>query len=360
VVQETFSDVTRALAEAAMPVRELHGAGHVAVTSAAGRIIALAFSKDAPNLLWSNPHLTDAERAKKHPEKLVGGLGGDRLWFSPELDYLWKGVPRWDTAANYEVPEAMDPGAYEFVENTANTIVLTGAAELLNRANGLRVTYNVTRTIRQIPSPLPDADPLLRKVDYVGIETSHLLQFGRETEAGRLDLWHLLQARVGSVLIVPLRATASPAAKKPLSYALPGAWIQKPDKVLWRYGGTARAKIGISAAALTGRTALLQRLGSRGCLIVRQFDVDENGKYADHPYEEPRTDQAFQAWDGLGFGEMEYHSPMLDAQRGPRMMRESDRLWAFAGSNATIAGIAERLLDLDVSDAFALLDEAIS
>jgi len=358
MARASFTDVTSALVRAGIPTRELAGSGHVTMTLAAGRIVAIAFTRNGPNLLWSNTQLSDTETMRDHPEKLVGGIGGDRLWFSPELDYYWKGAPDWKNITNYEVPAAADPGSYTFDDSQHGSIALHNAGQLVNRANGRRTGFEVSRTIRMTPSPLADNDPLRRQIDYVGVETSHVLQFVGP-EAGRLDLWHLLQVPVGSVLIVPYAEDASTAAKTPVSYALPGGWIERPDKLLWRYGGTAQAKIGLSASALTGRTAVLQQLGSEYCLIIRKFSVDENAKYADHPYGEPRTDQAFQAWDGMGFGEMEYHCPMLDAQSGPRMLRESDQLWAFGGEKTALLPVAERLLHTDISDAFMLLDTSL-
>jgi hypothetical protein len=46
-------------------------------------------------------------------------------------------------------------------------------------------------------------------------------------------------------------------------------------------------------------------------MIIRDFSVDPDAAYADHPYAIPRFDQAFQAWDGFGFGEMEFCSSGL-------------------------------------------------
>jgi hypothetical protein len=81
---------------------------------------------------------------------------------------------------------------------------------------------------------------------------------------------------------------------------------------------------------------------------VRQFPVDESARYGDHPVGVPRDDQVFQAWDGLGFGEMEFHSPVLDAERGPRKLRQTDQLWAFGGAAHTIAAVADSLLNVDI------------
>lgn len=198
------------------------------------------------------------------------------------------------------------------------------------------------------------------RVRYAGIESSHLLQFDEKTRFGKLGLWHLLQVPVGSILIVPMKRNAREAAKIPLSYALPGEWICHPDVVLWRFGGTAHAKIGISAGALTGRTAVLQQIGSAYALIVRQFEVNERCNYVDHPYGIPRTDQAFQAWDGMGFGEMEHHGACIDAQAGPWVHNESDQLLAFGGAKTDILSLARRILSINISRAFDLLDGNIS
>lgn len=347
----TYRDVVGALTRADLPVRELRHPGHVAVTLAAGRIMGLAFSADGPNLLWSHPQINDADLLKHHPEKLAGGMGGDRLWFAPELDYFWQGVPDWVSFVNYQVPAASDPGAYEFVDAGPESIGLRASGRLIHRNSGNAIGFEIERSVRMTPAPWSAAHPLMRDVEYVGVETSHVLQLDRTTASGRIDLWHLLQAPAGSVLIVPLNETATAADKTPLSYALPGAWQEKSKCILWRYTGRDGAKFGLSAAAVTGRTAVLQTLSpTRRCLIVREFDASADATYADYPHGSPRTDQVFQAWDGYDFGEMEYHSPALDAAHGPRLLRQSDRLWAFGGSPDAINELGKALLGVDISD----------
>lgn len=349
--EPSYSTVVDHLVKASVPIRQLGSEGKVAVTVAAGRVVAMAFTADGPNLLWSNPQLGDTDLVRNHPEKLVGGYGGDRVWFGPELDYHWDGKPNWGTFENYKPPTTTDPGAYEFVKRGANVVSLRAKGELPVHGADRRVGFEVERSIRLVKSPLAATDPLMKGVDYVGIGTSHSLRLAPDTKAGQIDLWHLLQIPTGSVLIVPVKKAAAPDATKPLSYGMPGSWIEKSDHILWRYGGEAKAKLGLPVAALTGRTAVLRKLGDgRWCLLVREFPVDAKAHYADHPYGVPRTDQAFQAWDGYGFGEMEFHSPALDAAKGPRQLEETDRLWAFGGSSQSIAAIARKLLDVDVTD----------
>jgi len=336
-----YSQIVSALARASIPVRELQGPGVAAVTLAAGRLIALAFSRESPNLLWTNPTLGQV------PGKAVpGGPGGERLWFSPELRYHWLGEPDWRGLTNYQVPHDTDPGRYSFVDAETGVVALAATGRLPVRGSDQSLAFCVTRKIRMARPPLSLADPLMQGVQYVGVEADHELTIQEDTRIGEVDLWHLLQIPADSILIVPLRPGPG---MQPLSYGQPGAWQITPNSLIWRIEGNRNAKIGIAAAALTGRAAILQRLPTQQwALMIRQFPVDVSARYADHPYGVVRQDQVLQAWDGLGFGEMEFHSPVLDAERGPRHFREQDQLWAFGGGAPAIAALAERLLQLDI------------
>jgi hypothetical protein len=341
-----YAQVVTDLTNAGIAVRQLDGPGHVAVALTAGRIAAFAFSHDGPDLLWSNPELGNTALVKATPEKLVGGLGGDRLWFSPELRYHWHGTPDWRGLGNYKVPADTDPGRYAFVDEGPAVIALAAKGRLPFTAGDQYLDFAVERRIRLTDPPIPLSDPRMRGVAYVGIETTHALSIDEETKSGAIDLWHLLQVPVGSILIVPLRPGHT---SQPLSYGLPGGWETTAKALIWRYGGRANAKVGLAAEALTGRSAILRKLGSaQWCLMVRQFPADPTAHYGDHPDGVPRDDQAFQAWDGSGFGEMEYHSPVLDAQRGPRTLHDADQLWAFGGSASAIAALGDDLLHVDI------------
>ena len=341
-----YSQVITDLTRAGIPVRELHGNGHVAVIPAAGRILALAFSKAGPNLLWSNPALGDTALVKATPEKLVGGFGGERLWFAPELRYHWLGEPDWRGLKNYQVPPDTDPGRYAFFDVGPDVVALTGMGRLPVRGSEQYLDFAVERRIRLTEPPLPFNHPQMRGVDFAGVETAQTLTIDKGTRSGEIDLWHILQLPVGSVLVVPLRCGRQ---TEPLSYGLPGTWQVTPTALVWRFEGSANAKIGIAAAALTGRAAALRRLeADRWCLIIRQFPVDPAARYGDYPNGVPRADQVFQAWDGMGVGEMEYHSPVLDAEQGPRTWQDQDYLWAFGGSTDAITALADSLLHVDV------------
>jgi hypothetical protein len=353
-----YSQIVSDLEKASVPVKELHGPGVAAVTLAAGRIVALAFSKDEPNLLWTHPDLGNTALVKTNPTQLMGGIGGDRLWFAPELRYHWVGKPDWHGLGNYKVPADTDPGHYRFVDSEPGVVALEAKGRLPVQGSdhwsrgsgdvpsGEYLAFSVQRKIRMAQPPLSLDDPLMFGVQYVGIEALHELTIQEETRSGEIDLWHVLQVPVGSILIVPLRQGHR---TQPLSYGLPGAWRTTSNSVMWRIEGNTNAKIGIAAEALTGRSAVLRRLSSKQwCLMVRQFPVDVSARYGDYPEGAPRDDQVVQAWDGLGFGEMEFHSPVLDAERGPRDLREQDQLWAFGGSAQAILALADTLLHVDI------------
>ncbi len=354
-MQPSYTAVVDHLLEASIPVRQLradHGA--VAVIPHAGRVIAMAFSPDDFNLLWTHPQLAHTELVQR-PEHLSGGLGGDRLWFSPESTYHWDGAPNWKTFENYAVPSATDPGAYRFVEDGPQRISLSAAGELTPRSQSTqRIGFTISRTIRLVEPPLDPSDSAMSGVTYVGIESSHHLRLTDSTRSGVIALWHLLQAPRGAVLVVPLERTAEQRAREPLSYALKGDWTSRADQVRWRYGGEANAKLGLSAAAVRGRSAVFHQLEPRRwCMVAREFPVHPQARYADHPYGVECADQVFQAWDGYGFGEMEFHSPAIDAEHGPRELSESDRLWAFGGAPEAISRLAAQVLGVDVDDIFA-------
>lgn len=349
-----YSSVVDSIREARLPVHEIGTAGRAAVTLAAGRIVALAFSAHDLNLFWSNPGIGAARLSNESCGSLPGGLGGDRLWFSPELAYHWDGTPDWQTLNNYKPPASTDPGAYAFVEQESTSVTLRARGELPIHRSDRRVCFQVERTIRIAESPLAKSDSAMNAIEYVGIESSHVLKLTNEVRTGLIALWHLLQVPIGAVLIVPTRSTACAELLEPLSYALPGGWVQKPDHIMWRYGGTANAKFGLSAAAVTGRAAVMRSLdGDRWCMLVRDFPCETDARYCDHPYAIARTDQVFQAWDGGGFGELEFHSPALDAERGPRELVQSNRLWAFGGSSRAIAVLARRLLNVEIDYLFS-------
>lgn len=350
-----YADVVRQLKAADVPLRQRGTSGKVAVTLAGGRVVAMAFSEKGENLFWTNPNLSNRDLVKNHPEKLVGGIGGDRLWFAPELAYHWDGSPNWKTFANYKVPKSADPGKYRFIDVDSDAIALAADVKLKNLKDDSSLAFHVTRMVRLVDPPLPRTDAAMKDIDYIGIEMTHHLKLDKSAKKGVVDMWHLLQVPVDSTLILPIRKGATAEDAKPVSYALDGSWLKWRDDphVMWLYKGTERAKFGMSARAVTGRCGVIRKLDNgKWCLLVRQFSFDAKAKYCDHPYGKKRDDQVFQAWDGYGFGEVEFHSPAVNAVTGPREISDEDSIWAFAGTSTAITNLARKLLKVDVAYVF--------
>jgi hypothetical protein len=116
---------------------------------------------------------------------------------------------------------------------------------------------------------------------------------------------------------------------------------------------TGEHKIGVYAAATTGRIGYIYAAGKQHALIVRNFSVNPSGEYADVPWIE--TDdkgysvQACSVNSKWGmFSEMEYHVPAIGGETGLRQVEDRSQLWAFRGSREDIGRIARTLLSDEI------------
>jgi hypothetical protein len=118
----------------------------------------------------------------------------------------------------------------------------------------------------------------------------------------------------------------------------------------FRLDGREQHKIGIRAAAVTGRAGYLRRVDAeRSLLLVRSFVVNPSGDYIDAPWDAPdEWGYAFQSYNDNGslgaFGELEYHTPAIGGNTGLDRYTDVSQLWAYTGPPADIERIAERLL----------------
>lgn len=350
-----YQQIVDNLTNGSVPVPQIKDAGCGAVVPAAGHIVALAFHEKDCNLLWSNPALEDSESVRRRPGEMVGDFGGDRVRIGPELDYFWSGAPDWSSLSNYVVPASIDPGDYRFSGEGQDTVRMGAKVAVKHREQDYVLQVSVERSIQMAPSPVPLDHPLMIDLEFVGIETHHSVRLDPSDERGRLDLWHILQVPIWSHLIMPIDPATPRDATLPLAYGPPGKWHHRGYHITWHFRGDAQTKFGLSASAATGRCAILHSLDAdRWCLLVREFPADSNAYYADHPHRIHRNDQVLQAWDGFGFGEMEYRSPALDVGQGPRAMGYSEQLWAFGGNLEAISKIVEHLTGIKPAEVLRL------
>ena len=332
----SFARIVDCFEQAGRPIQVLDSGGCLALIPEGARLVALAPSPEEPSVLFSHPDLERLVSGGLDPLELQGGPGGMRLRFAPEYAYAWQGAAR-DLAAfsNYRVQAEEDPGRWR-MERDGEGLTLSTDPALTDRRDGSRIELEVELAVSLAPSPLAVLPP---GVHFAGCRRRAGVRV-RRVEAGRCaGLWHLAQVPAGSTLLLPLRR-----AVPPTPYYNEGCWRLEGHFLTWRYGGTANAKIGYGRRAVTGRAAVLSAAGGTQTLVVMLFPVRADRFYCDAVCAERAGDQVFQAWDGSGFGEMEYHSPAVGAPPLPDHWEEESRLWAFTGPAEPIRQIARELL----------------
>ena len=318
-------------------VVERHGC--MALSPAGARIVALAFSEDEDNLFFTHPDLADMAASGIGPAELVGGPGGDRLRFAPEYAYAWDG-PDYDLVdfSNYHVQHNEDPGEYTITLD-GHDAIFHADTSLIDKRTGDAVRFTVERRVSFI-GQAPVA--LSGDIRFIGYQLRHGLTTFDFKEGQAIDLWGLLQMPTGSTLLVPIHGDGTP-----VRYFNDGAWTVYGDHLRWPYNGSSNAKIGLSTAQVTGRTGVLREMtNGQSVLIVREFPVRADMSYCDGPSQAHTGDQIFQAWDGFGFGEMEYHSPAIGADPLPEQYQDESSLWAFEGPQTQIHELVRQLLGI--------------
>ena len=123
--------------------------------------------------------------------------------------------------------------------------------------------------------------------------------------------------------------------------------------VRYRMRAAGEHKLGIRAAAITGRAGYLRVAEGEASLVVRNFTVNPSGEYVDVPWTETENfGFAFQACNvnsNLGaFSELEYHVPAAGSPNGISRSEDRSQLWAFRGPIAAVKSFARRLLSPEV------------
>src|SRR2546423_8966591 len=94
------------------------GSGRLLATPHAARLLGGEIEGVEGNLFWHHP---DIEKPGKAGACLNAGpgAGGDRLWLSPEVSYMWEDLAqaRIEPFENYKLPKAMDPADWRIVED---------------------------------------------------------------------------------------------------------------------------------------------------------------------------------------------------------------------------------------------------
>ncbi|MFP4353199.1 MAG: hypothetical protein ACLFTU_10245 [Puniceicoccaceae bacterium] len=336
----TLSAFIDRLAETRTPHAVLrHPRGGAAVfLPAAARLIGLWPDPEGPNLLWTHPQLPDRPDAAAEGwgGMAPGGPGGDRLWQGPEHRYFWEGTPQSDLS-NWRVPPAWDPG----------TFAMTATGVELRFERNLELPDGATATVERHFRLEATAEP-----GHLRLRETQALELHGARDDTQLDLWVITQVPAGSRLVVPTRGDAEPG----IAYEnRPGdiARLRQshPGGFVWDVTGEPMLKGHLSASQVRGVLGCLKRWeGDGASLLLRHFTPRPEDAYLDGLLPEQVGTQCVQFWDGLGYGEIECHSPTATAA-APRI-EQTYRLDARIGSAAALSAIASEALGAEPVESF--------
>jgi hypothetical protein len=316
-----------------------------------GRILGLYTPQGDENFFWTHDALRDPQAARAFfASDQWQNLGGDRTWLAPEIDFFF---PRFPDLKVYAQPRQLDPGNYKLMKDQQGigmSCELTVIPSRLQKELRLKLTKAVT----QAPDPLrherdDQRGPKIRYAGYTLKTTLEILSDGTQSRQA-IGLWNLLQLPNGGRLIVPLHGRTAP---KPYFGQVPAGDLTVTDRlIVYAMRAPGEQKLGLRAAALTGRAGYLYPFGDEWALVVRNFSVNPSGEYVDVPWED--TDdfgyalQACNINSSLGrFSELEYHVPAIGGGAGARRGEDLSQVWAYRGPLDVIQNVIRALLSPD-------------
>jgi hypothetical protein len=345
------SGLLAALNDAGFPPAALSapGMGEVFVLPHGGRVIGLFAGGLDENLLWINPALGQAGPAR---EALTADhwvhLGGDRTWVSPEHELHISDLARaWET---YAVPGEVDPGHYTVAQHVLQ-INWRNRARLFFHRQQRSGEVEIGKSIRLLADPLRLEGGVsgLAGVAYAGYELTTSLRLVDPPAGGpAVSLWNILVVQGAGWAIIPVLGETR--ARDYLDPTPPDRLLATSHAICFRLDGREQHKIGVRAAAVTGRAGYLRRVDAeRSTLLVRSFAVNPSGEYVDAPWDAPdELGYAFQSYNDNGslgaFGELEYHTPAIGGSTGLDRYSDVSQLWAYTGPPLDIERIAARVL----------------
>lgn len=292
-----------------------------------GRVLGL-FPDDEHNLLWASDELfTDA--AGFISQEDWRNIGGDRMWLAPEVSF--NGDPNaWQS---YLIQATIDPGEYQITGSSNSTASLQARLEPLFLPTKTTISLLINKEIRAIdnkPGGIPAG------VQTAGYElVTSMSADGALPEAALPAIWNVLQVPGGGRVIAPTSAKADvlPFIGMPIVDIF-GDRLEIPGST------EASFKCGIHKDISPG--VMMYRRGLKNgsdSLVVREFEIDADGVYADTPVGAPQESGyivQFYVDDG-GFGgyvELEYHAPSVSAAQPS--VSDRSTVWGFIGSSAEI------------------------
>ena len=320
-----------------------------------GRILGVFAPGSEENFLWTNSALDNPETARAYyASDDWQNSGGDRTWLAPEVDFFFPKFPNIDIAGYWQ-PRSLDPGNYELTK-TSHGVRLTNRLTIEGFRSRKRVLLEITKSVATAANPLRhETASQTGEVEYAGhtLVTSLKIVDTQPNDAFLVGLWSLTQMPHQGELFIPTYSRTEPRIYFGLVDTPPDELAMSDRLVRFKMRAAGEHKIGVRAAATTGRIGYIYATGNKHALIIRNFFVNPSGEYADVPWTEPDdlgySTQACSVNRRWGmFSEMEYHVPAIGGNTGLSYVEDRSQLWAFRGAREDILKIARTLLSNEI------------
>ena len=319
----------------------------VLVSPYGGRVLGLFAPDDDQNFLWTHEALNDRASAKAFIEgEDWQNLGGDRTWLAPEVDFF---LPEYPSTATYFQQRGLDPGQYQ-VTKDGRTIRLSNQLGMTSSRLKQTVRLALAKTVSAAANPLRYERGMeeLQALPYAGYTLRTELEVLDANAEQCVGIWSLLQMPHGGELLIPTYTRTEPR----IYFGQISAEDLVAEDHLVRYRMRARGehKIGIRALATAGRVGyLVPTKGDQWSLIIRNFQVNPSGEYADVPWDDTGylgfSTQACNVNSHLGcFSELEYHAPAIVPGSGSMRSEDVSQVWAFRGPLDKLRRVGQALL----------------
>ena len=278
-----------------------------------------------PTPLWPMPSpRASSTKASSAQLAAASALGALPKWIFS--------FPEFPDLKTYFQQRELDPGRYE-VSTKNGGFSWTNRATLSLSRTKRKVEIEITKSLTPALNPLRcDREPENSTVKYAGYTLHGTLQVRSTEPVPPVGMWHLTQLPHGGDMLVPTFFRSQP--KIYMGTISPDDLIVDNHLVRYRMRSAGEHKLGVRAAAATGRAGYMYTVGNETSLVVRNFNVNPSGEYIDVPWAETQNfGIAFQACNvnsGLGaFSELEYHVPAVGPPEGSSRSDDQSQLWAF-------------------------------
>ena len=326
----------------------------VIISEYGGRPLGIFPKENSYNLLWVNPHIKEAIKARSHE------IGGDRYWISPERDFFYKQP---ETFTDWFCPNGLDPATYEILMDSEKSATISSGIFVTNQRTKQGYQGEITRQFKLINEPVSTG------VSYCGIEFVDDCVFYRPNL--KVNGWSLATVISGGIkspgtVLIPTKANS-----KPLSYfrTIPKDRLKIGENfVAFKVDVDDIYKLAIRPEdinfdnpAKIGYVLKLPESEEYGFIVKVSDDIPRTQNDCfdvsrDHPKSEIGVIQSYNSESPdkpmLNFGEIEIQLNPFQSVDNASHGKAMHQLFAYIGNKEEILRVVEKYLRIDSSYIF--------